>query len=486
MPPHYRLLFNGLAYSLLATVALHSAEPEPAKASPASTPAKAPATDPFVKGDDPSGRPAGSPPLSAVFVQEIYALKKEDALAVLEDTFSGAGRYQRVLALERDNKARLLTLTALANRSGQKSTIQGIELIRYPTAFSPPTDFMPKGSVLPTSFEIRSAGDTWEMEASFPQGDGVGVINFSSQHVGLLGYTACPTWPGDPVVEQPRFAEQSLSATSVLRLDEPMFLGTFTPSNPDGFLKGDGAEEISLAFLRVHVLPLETAGRPPSASTVKPAIPQSLSVLYSVYSLDRRLARDVVNAGPGVEGPWEKLQGFVQEKRARIEHVVAVTTQSGQKSGGQETDEVIYGTQYVPPEYYHPASPAASAPTRDEKQTATSPVLPGTRIAGTTTVTEMNRVGLTFELDPVLSPDGTAVNLVHQLSAVTYRGNLETNVLPAQPLFEYRKFAAGLTVGTGKHVLAATLNPPSPDGVNGRNKDDGRTTLVFVRATPVP
>ena len=43
-----------------------------------------------------------------------------------------------------------------------------------------------------------------------------------------------------------------------------------------------------------------------------------------------------------------------------------------------------------------------------------------------------------------------------------------------------------MTVGVGQHVLAATFNPPSPDGVNGRNKDDGQTTLVFVRATILP
>ena len=156
-----------------------------------------------------------------------------------------------------------------------------------------------------------------------------------------------------------------------------MFLGTFTPSNPNGFLQGDGAEEVSLAFLRVKVLPSEAARVPNTPATTTAAAPAGLTVQYNFYSLDRRLAREMVNAGPGAEAPWEKLQGALQEKRAKIEHVVAITTQSGRKGTGRETDEVPYGTQYTPPYFLHP-----SGATDDKKQPMSPPGTPDARISG--------------------------------------------------------------------------------------------------------
>lgn len=456
------LVFATLAFTLLATAKVRSGPPP-----------NGPSPDPFVKVDDSPTTDAGGKrpkpaPLSAVFVQEVYALKKEDAASVLEDTAAGAERYQRVLAFERENRARLLTLTALTNKSGDKATIESVEYVRYASAFRAPTDAMPQGRVLPTNFESRNAGDVWEMDPAVPDGGGTGTIIFQVTHVGLLGFTPCPSWPGDPVVEQPRFTAQSLSTETAFRLDEPVFLGTFTPPDGGGFLKGEGAQEILLAFLRVHVVPLETAA-------AKAPVPQGLNAQYSVYSMDRRLAREVVNAGPGAEAPWEKLQGALQDKRAKFEHVFVIAGKSGQKSAGQEGDEVIYGTRFSPPQHSYPAGPGA------DKQSA-----PVVTYPGTTEEVEKRSAGLSVELEPVLSPDGAAVDLNHLLSAITYLGNLDAKTLPAQPLFECRKFVSSLTIGMGKHVLAGTFNPPSPDGVNGRNKDDGRATLMFVRVTSAP
>ena len=261
-----------------------------------------------------------------------------------------------------------------------------------------------------------------------------------------------------------------------------MFLGTYTPPDPNGFLKGTGATETSLAFLRVHLLPVEAAAREQGVART-PASP-GLTVQYSLYLLDRHLARDVVNAGPGSEAPWEKLQGVLRAKQAKLEHVFALAVKSGQRGNAGETDDVLYGTQYNPPTYYYPTAPTEPAQATGRIPTVTSPVFGRTKIAGTTEAMEVRHAGLNFDLDPVLSPDGAAVDLVHFLSAATYLGNLDTRILPAQPLFESRKVGASLAVDIGKHVLTATFNPPSPDGVNGRSKDDGRTTLIFLRVTP--
>ena len=55
---------------------------------------------------------------------------------------------------------------------------------------------------------------------------------------------------------------------------------------------------------------------------------------------------------------------------------------------------------------------------------------------------------------------------------------------PPQPLFTTRKLTTSATSGAGMPVLLGTMNQPRETGVNDR-KDDGHTSLAYIRVTPV-
>ena len=105
---------------------------------------------------------------------------------------------------------------------------------------------------------------------------------------------------------------------------------------------------------------------------------------------------------------------------------------------------------------------------------------------GYATAFETRNTGITVEMEPVAGPDGLTIDLNQVVSMTTHLGNLQTTGVathdPAQPLFESRKITTSQTLLAESHQLVGTFNAPGANGVNGRT-DDGRTWLVFVRAT---
>ena len=73
-----------------------------------------------------------------MLVLEVYALDKNDALAVLESERGSAARYRRVTDLAKTGKARLEILTALTSKSGQRAVVEAIDELRYATEFAQP------------------------------------------------------------------------------------------------------------------------------------------------------------------------------------------------------------------------------------------------------------------------------------------------------------------------------------------------------------
>jgi hypothetical protein len=201
------------------------------------------------------------------------------------------------------------------------------------------------------------------------------------------------------------------------------------------------------------------------------------------------------------------MQALLREKMARVESVVSLVTKSGQRAVTGGTHEVRYGTEYQPPGKASSAETTRRTSTTrpgSDKTQRTQPVDPAKIIEmeETTTVTrteanaettpgyatafESRATGITVEMEPVLSPDGLSIDLNHVVTMTTHLGALQTTGVaaryPAQPLFETRRITASQSLLAETHQLVGTFSPPGANGVNGRT-DDGRTWLVFVRAT---
>ena len=480
--------------SSFALLSLHAQSPKPADgAVPA---VKSIAADPFIKNADPvPGATAEGQWRNVVLVLEVYALPKDDALALLENERGSAARYQRVLDLAKAKKARLEILTALTTKSGQRALTESLDEVLHATEFAPGSV---KGAApVGMNFETRNVGDTLEFEPFIRPEEPTCALSLVPQRVSLAGFRELAGAPGDPTVAQPVFVTQKLTTSTTLEASAPHFLGTLSRPSENGVADG-AAAEISLAFLHLHV-------HGPAAGEVKPPARvlygSTLSLEYSVYSLDRAQGREILVAMPSLEAPWEKLQGLLREKQARFEHLVTIQCKPGQMSVTEANHEIRYATDYAPPgrtrstettkrsTVTHPALAEGrhvgkNSPIEITTVERDTPNAEGTPGAPASIATRM--AGMHIEVEPVVGPEGFTVELSSIVNSVSHRGSLKTGrapVIPEQPVFEARKITTMQTITLGRHLLIGTFNPPGANGVNERT-DDGRTWLLFVRALP--
>lgn len=459
----------------------------------ASLHAQAPAADPFVK--DAAGGGAGEDGgrwKQCLVVLEIYAMDKADAQSVLDAERGSAARYRRVLDLNRAGKARLQTLSALTTKSGQRAIVEGIDEVRYPTEFNPPE--LKNAIAAPTAWETRNTGDSFELEPVIGPDGRTCDLNLVPQIVTLMGFKDVAGMADDSLISQPIFHTQKVTTSLMTQEGEITYFGTMTPPTPQGMANGEAASEIWLAFMRVH-LPSPTAEdmkpRPGERST-------NVTLEYSLYSLDRLEAREILAGATTLAAPWEKLQASLNARRARLEHVSTVITKSGQRAVTEEVHEVRYATEYTPEgrrgsnettrktiTVRPDAKKEDGESLTTEETTINRSDVNSERQPGSVSALETRNAGVTVEVEPVVGPDGVTVDLNQVVSSVAYHGGLQVTGIatryPVQPLFETSKVTSAISTIFGRNVLLSTLNPPGNDGVNGRT-DTGRTWLLFVRA----
>lgn len=496
-----RLPFLILGGFLTASTVFHTAHAQ-TSATPSTPAAPAAPADPFVKGQADPKAADNDRWVNCFTLFEVYALDKIDALAVIEGERSGEARYRRVTELAKEGKARLNTLTVLTTKSGQRAVVEGIDEVRYPTEFAPSAD--DKHLPTPTAWETRNAGDTLELEPVIANDGRTCDLNLVPQRVTLLGLRNQQSREGDATVAQPLFQSQRLTTSIMAYNGEPLFLGTYTP--PTTSAQDPRSIETWMAFMRVDV-------QGPTAqelkAAVKPAQPGNLlQVEYSIYSVDRRVAHDLLGAPLSLGGAWEKLQPLLKDNQARIEHLTTLFAKSGQRSLTEEVQEERYWTELTGE---HRAGtterttrtinsgpsedPARSGQKKDyskdtttvENVTVSREISDGPIIPATPTAFETRNTGTTVELEPVVGPDQVTIDINQVVSQTVLLGKLKATGVaekyPWQPLFETRKLTSSQTILLGVHTLLGTLNPPGEDEVNDR-KDTGRTWLLFVRALP--
>jgi len=419
----------------MAVVALHAQSPKPTPTQPA-----VPPTRPLK---------AQGPALNLRFTVEVYTLGQSDANRLLEASTDDASRHSRVLELAAKGKAHFETLITDVTRNGQRSVVEQVHEVRYPTGFKQAAD---KGTPNITfGYETRNIGGTLEWEPIFSASSKSCEMNMVLQLIQLAGFRDEGTQ--DFPKGQPTFATQKLTATQALSPGRMAFLGTLSkaPQIEEPGLKPPQDQEVRLAF--GHLDLMEVASANPGGQAVPAAF---LEHRLSLYSLNREVAREILAAAetkPG--GCYAAVRTLADHGQARLERFASLRTKSGQRAVVEEIKEIRSQT-------YN--SKAGMFETRNS--------------------------GLTLEIEPLLEPGNIVdINLVPQL--VLFLGDMQgtgpSGVIakyPGTPLYETRKVTTSLTANVGEQALIGTFNPPGDDGLSGQ-KDAGRVWLGFILTTVV-
>jgi hypothetical protein len=194
--------------------------------------------------------------------------------------------------------------------------------------------------------------------------------------------------------------------------------------------------------------------------------PVNLLSVIETWTLNQKDLLSLMEADGDETARYARLEGFAKSGKAKLSGLIALTSKSGQRSVVEAIDEVRYATEFVAPAAVGDIAYPAAWTTRN--------------------------VGDTLEIEPVLGPNGTTidVNLVPQ--TVRLAGidewRAEVGGVPTASLkFEAEKVVTSLPVENGRPALLATATPAlaAPDAHGERNVRI-QWLRVMVQKTPPP
>ncbi len=472
-PPMTKLLLPSLlaALGVFSTLtaqdaprAVPVADPAAAPQPPAKPAPAPPPGDPFVrdpKAPKPPVPPAKPEPpepvINLLTTVETWALSQVDFAALLDGPANERAPYDRLEALAKAGKAKLVGLIGVNTKSGQRALVESVDEVRYPTQFSAAAR---TGEIaFPTAFETRNTGDTLEIEPVLgPDGKTIDV-NLVPQSVSFEGFRDWQPEAKAAPSGQAQFRTEKVTTSMTVQSGRPAFLATATPA---GGVEEKGGKQVRVRALRV------------AAQPAQPTAPQGGIILARVealiYSLDRETARRILNETADSAQSFAAVRELVAKGEAQLEAVSALVTKSGQRAVNEEMMEFRY------PNEANGASFNSQTPAEENRQPAFF------------TSFETRNVGLTLEIEPVFGPDARIVDINVVPQIVRMSGMLKADGVaakyPPQPVFTTRKITTSVSSGAGVPVLLGTMSQPRDNGVNDR-QDDGRTSLIYIRVTAV-
>jgi hypothetical protein len=167
-------------------------------------------------------------------------------------------------------------------------------------------------------------------------------------------------------------------------------------------------------------------------------------ITYEVYALDRDEAAALLESERGSAARYRHLLELAKAGKARLEMLESLTTKSGQRAIIESIDEVRYPVEFNPPE--------------------------NAKGIATPTAWETRNVGDTFEVEPVIMPDGKTcyLNIVPQrVSLAAFRDlpELPGTLLTSQPIFNTQKITTSTSVVDGEPHYLGTMSPQTPQGI---------------------
>lgn len=477
-----------------------------ATASPGKSPSQPRQGDPFVK-DQPNKPLAAAPSAQASkpvcnlqMVVEIYALGQTDAAELMETDDSGEARRNRVLELVKAGKARFESLMSNVSKSGIRSTVEQVDEFRYPTKFDPSKTV--GDPAFPTEFETRNVGEILEYEPVLSPDHRLCDLNNVLTLVRFDGFHEYRARPQDAPVAQPIFESSKITTAERVSVGSYRFLGTLNHpfKSAEATRKPGDSLDARLVFARIDVAEVPVAPAAKEARTS--GSEQELNVQYSVFSLDREKAREILSSGAKAGGYYatvsalaeksgdavallEKGMGdyapeaaLVDPAQTRLRFVgVLKKLKSEQRGAIEMTKEFRYITKYKL------VSDGTNSTPRSSSESAPSFNLGHT--TGYPAGVETRGMGFIFETEAALTLNGAVeINVVSQI--VKNFGNLPSNGIaksyPPQPWFRTQKITTELSAPLGEQAFIGAFSPPHDDGLEV-SKDTGRVLFTFVKTT---
>ena len=227
------------------------------------------------------------------------------------------------------------------------------------------------------------------------------------------------------------------------------------------------------------------AARPATPSTLPP-----LKLVFETYTLDPMLAREVLVKDGPVKA-YARARELAQAGQAKLAQSVTVVTSSGHRVVSEEIREIIYPTEWTPPQLTRPQEKSKSSPQKVKGKPPVSaetdptppPWINGFWIENPTpTAFATRNVGLTIEAGP--SKRGAFCDSSLAIDTVRHLGDREVSpgTKVVQPTFESRRVRINSAFPLGVPSLLGTLNGPAETGVPDQDTRQP-ATLVFVTAT---
>lgn len=177
-----------------------------------------------------------------------------------------------------------------------------------------------------------------------------------------------------------------------------------------------------------------------------------MALVFDVYSLNRNDAAALFASEPGSIARYRRVLEMEKAGRAHLQTLSALTTRSGQRALIESIEEVRYATAFGP-----------------------TPMAWETRNAGDT-----------FEVEPVVGPDGK----ICDINLVPTRINLEgfrddagaTDDSPtSQPVFHTQKITTSVAAMSGEPFYLGTFTPP-PVKASAQGEASAEVWLAFLHA----
>ena len=423
-------------------------------------------TDPFVKKEAMSpGTKALAQVVNLCMTLEVYSLNQNDAAKLLGEAASGPARHDRVRELVTKHQARLESVLSNATKSGQRAVVEQIDEVRYANDFQPAAGTEPLPH--PATYETRNVGDTFEWEPVLLDAGQRCDLNLVVTSVRFDGFAEFLEPQRKVEFAQPRFSTRKITAAQTVPVGVMQFMGTLSAaprfesaevSNAEA--KKGGSLEVKLLFGRVDAVRLASQPEKKDSST------GVLEHQLSFFSLDREAARTILGGVAKPGAVYAAVQPLLAKNEAKLERLLVLKTKSGQRATTEEIEEVRYligtddGTNFD-----------AAKPPKGQQSPKGG-------------VFETRNTGMTLEIEPVLDPSATLVDLNLVPQFVSLIGKLQADGVAAkylpQPVFEARKVTTSICVALGEQAFIGTFNHPGYTGVNGQ-KDTGRVWLGFVQ-----
>ena len=185
-------------------------------------------------------------------------------------------------------------------------------------------------------------------------------------------------------------------------------------------------------------------------------------------------------AGKEKDGPamHAKAIALAKDGKAKILETCMVVGRSGRKATAESIREVIFPTEYQPPELQN------SVPLTPEQRTAMAPNPPVNPVFRSITAFETRNTGVTFEIEPTLGANDQIIDLrfvpeiVSQIGVNTWMEHTDEwgDASLRMPVFETWRVNTSVTLMAGQFELVTVITPKSAAPAVSRK------LLVFVRA----